>query len=78
MGCFDTVNFKCPKCGSAISIQSKAGACALKTFKANAVPCTVAEDLDGYETTCGCCSKRVEVYIPEGVPRVIAMEVRAR
>lgn len=78
MGCFDTVNFKCPKCGSRIKVQSKAGACELREFKADSVPAAIAEDLDGYEATCSCCSKRVEVYIPSSAPRVIAMEVRAR
>lgn len=49
MGCFDTVWFKCPRCGGDIQEQSKGGACELKNYNADAVPFGVASGVDGME-----------------------------
>ncbi len=73
MGCFDTVNFKCPTCGSSLNIQSKAGECRLKEFFITSVPMDIA--LDGETVTCSECSTVVKICIPAAVPKRVAMEV---
>lgn len=54
MGCFDTVRIPCPKCGSAIEEQSKAGPCNLNTYTLSDMPQRVAADLSDSILTCKC------------------------
>lgn len=74
MGCYDTVNFRCPKCGTALTTQSKAGRCNLAEFQAIAVPPVIAADLEGEKLFCECGAeftigsrvpRRVELYLEE-------------
>lgn len=54
MGLFDSVFVKCPKCGSDVEFQSKAGNCTLKSFNAAQVPAAIASDLAGDTSECEC------------------------
>lgn len=38
MGCFDTVRASCPKCNVADEVQTKAGACTLRTYNVLRIP----------------------------------------
>lgn len=42
MGMFDTIEFKCAKCGNTIEVQTKSGSCQLEVYKADKVPVSVA------------------------------------
>lgn len=44
MGVYDTIYFKCPKCGEEINAQSKSGECLLKNYPNTDVPISVAYD----------------------------------
>ena len=52
MGMFDTVEFECPRCGTAISVQSKAGECALMSIDPMVTPLSIAGDLIGETVHC--------------------------
>ena len=54
MGMYDTLRFACPKCGEALGLQSKEGACILDTFSVNEVPWPIARHLDRQITRCAC------------------------
>lgn len=45
MGMFDTVHFKCPKCGGKVAIQTKGGTCDLKNYHSESVPLGAASGL---------------------------------
>ena len=64
MGLFDTVHFKCPKCGTNLSIQSKAGTRGLKDYGNLSVPAEIAIDLNGETLVCTHCSTVVKLSIP--------------
>lgn len=62
MGCFDTVTFRCPKCGGEISEQSKAGKCDLSTFEGErGVPAAIAADIEGDPVKCDVCKYTFEI-----------------
>lgn len=70
MGCFDTVIFKCCKCGNIIDIQSKDGDCTLKAFDQSAVPPSIAASMTGKQIECQKCHVVLSVFssIPQYVP----------
>ena len=58
MGVYDTIYFRCPKCGEEIGCQSKSGDCCLADYDHDKVPIDVA--LDGnrhapFSCECGNC-----------------------
>ena len=55
MGCYDTVNFACPKCGELIEEQSKAGNCEMAQHTSAGVPIAIAYALDNERIFCGKC-----------------------
>lgn len=57
MGMFDSVYFWCPKCGTRLEEQSKAGECRLWDYSANGVPEVIAQDIEGHPVFCGTCLK---------------------
>jgi hypothetical protein len=61
MGMFDTVLFKCPKCGKQLEEQSKAGECLLEDFSENRVPVVIALSIVGNDVYCGDCKETFEV-----------------
>ena len=75
MGCFDTVHFKCPNCGCALDLQSKAGIGALLKYNVKSVPMDIAMDLDGETTICLECNTVVKICIPSTVSKRIPMDV---
>ena len=61
MGCYDSVTFRCPKCGTVITEQSKAGDCDLLVFPSAEVPLRIAVDLLGESLHCGGCDSHFYV-----------------
>ncbi len=51
---FDTVHFKCKKCGEDVEVQSKAGECLLLDYNSDNIPNNIAEDIDGEYHKCQC------------------------
>ena len=55
MGCYDTIEFKCPECGKEISGQSKSGDCVLADYDYTSVPISVAQDANRHAPfLCSC------------------------
>ena len=54
MGMFDSVMFKCPKCGHRIEAQSKSGPCDLDVYEQDKIPQDVLESLTIYGPCRGC------------------------
>ena len=54
MGMFDSVIAFCPKCGTELEFQSKAGPCLLRNYNINSIPPNIAEDINGDILTCKC------------------------
>ena len=61
MGMFDRIWFECPKCGSRMEAQSKAGECLLIDYPAIAVPEEIAKDIAGNWVHCIQCDKSYEI-----------------
>ena len=57
MGMFDSVMFKCPKCGHEIEAQSKSGSCDLKVYRSDKIPDAVIDGLWIYGPCDGCGTK---------------------
>lgn len=71
MGCFDSVNVRCPHCDKYVEFQSKAGDCCLDTHHQGYVPPEIAKALNGAWTVCRWCNKGLFIYTerqPETVP----------
>jgi len=58
MGCFDSVYFKCPKCGEEIEEQSKADECCQINYEPNEVPFKIAASLTGQHIKCYECKTK--------------------
>lgn len=68
MGMYDSVYFKCPKCGEVIEAQSKRGECTLASFDEKLVPVAIAVDLVGKREWCGHCDRSYTIQrAPEPV-----------
>jgi predicted RNA-binding Zn-ribbon protein involved in translation (DUF1610 family) len=63
MGMFDSVWVNCPKCGSVIQFQSKAGECALIDYGLNDAPPRVLGSLDGDTETCPDCGSVIIIRV---------------
>ena len=65
MGCFDTVNFDCPECGSEISLQSKGGKCELREYKVGIgrISASTLAYLHGDKVTCDKCQSSFVVKV---------------
>lgn len=57
MGCYDTVTFRCPKCGTRLSNQSKAGPCDLLSYSEFSVPLVIAAGMSGDDVECRECDR---------------------
>ncbi len=56
MGCYDTITFDCPACGTPLAAQSKSGKCLLESFPHTSVPMNIAYDANRHapiECKCG-------------------------
>ncbi|MCR4307082.1 MAG: hypothetical protein NUV80_00820 [Candidatus Berkelbacteria bacterium] len=60
MGMFDSIWFKCKKCGADIEAQSKSGECILANYDYTEVPTDVAEDANRHAPFVCKCGKRYE------------------
>jgi transcription elongation factor Elf1 len=76
MGMYDTVYFKCPHCGAANSVQSKAGDCALYAYGNHRVPMAIAGSLNGSSEVCSNCmlTYRMEIYAPTDTVQMRAVK----
>lgn len=66
MGCSDWIKFQCldPRCNAPIEVQSKGGACRMKTFHPAVVPIGTASEVIGDKVTCGVCKKEYTIHGP--------------
>ena len=69
MGMFDSVIARCPKCGSEVEFQSKAGECQLRRYSINSVPPEIAQSLVGDIETCG-CGEMLKLAVARPIERV--------
>ena len=61
MGRFDSILIECPKCGTQIKFQSKAGLCELKEYDIQTVPDSIAGDIIGDEQDCPNCNATIKI-----------------
>ena len=58
MGCFDEVLVPCPRCGKEDVVQSKGGACMMRTYTIQEAPIDVMGDVNRHSPkaceACGC------------------------
>lgn len=74
MGCFDSVNFGCPRCMSVIEVQSKAADCSMSEFNPDAVPAKIAADIMGEHVFCEKCGQRWTV-VSINSPQTVVMRL---
>ena len=74
MGCYDSVQVPCPKCGTISEFQTKSGECTLETYPLASAPWAVMEDVNRHTPNkcqkCGCwfgvdIEQRKTVELPE-------------
>jgi endogenous inhibitor of DNA gyrase (YacG/DUF329 family) len=68
MGMFDSVIVRCPKCGTEVEFQSKAGECRLNNYAPESAPPAVLVDTVGQTATCPTCATKVESVLMGPVP----------
>lgn len=61
MSSLDLVVGQCPHCGHRLEVQSKAGACEMRSYTTTAVPAEIAIDAAGVGGLCGSCGQRWEL-----------------
>lgn len=75
MGCFDTINFKCPECGNKMQTQTKCGPCCMMEVDIESVP---IELIDGLEDQgplyCEKCGGMWKFKTPDAA-RTVKLEV---
>lgn len=69
MGMFDSVIAPCPKCGSEVEFQSKAGECELRRYHISSVPPEIANDLSGEVASCK-CGEMLKIVVANPIVRV--------
>ncbi len=74
MGMFDTVIFRCPKCGGQIEEQSKAGECLLKDYNQKEVPVIIAISIEGNMVYCNDCDKSF-IISKAVVPQTVSLSL---
>lgn len=67
MGCYDTVHFRCPSCGSPQSQQTKAGGCDLHNYDIHTAPLGLLSSLEPQD--CEGCNQAIHfserhLYLP--------------
>lgn len=62
MGSYDILQFRCPHCRAVQSFQSKAGECAMKSYKLTTAPLAILADFTSRATKCSICGKQVKPY----------------
>lgn len=72
MGMFDEVRFRCPKCTTVFTEQTKAGDCILESYDSSEVPIEIARALHGEDTECSSC-KSVFTMVPMSNPTCVPM-----
>lgn len=70
MGCFDSVEARCPNCGNVLEFQSKAGKCVLETFKSECVPMAIAFDVIGNMACCQACGSTVTLAATNAITTI--------
>lgn len=70
MGCFDSVNFFCPKCQKIIEVQSKAGNCSMLTFSSIEVPLDIAHDIIDTLVYCDNCKNSFQIHSPFNIKTI--------
>lgn len=70
---FDSVWAACPKCGTDIEFQSKAGVCECKNYRSSSVPEIIATSLDGAFKRCKCGNIVTLEFV--SLPRRVRMNV---
>lgn len=79
MGCYDTVQLPCPKCGEIEYAQSKGGACTLKSYNLENAPEDVLSDVNRHSPfNCIQCKAIFEVQEVNGKPTVVEIPYRPR
>jgi DNA-directed RNA polymerase subunit RPC12/RpoP len=63
MGTYDTVHAFCPKCGTKIAKQSKAGPCDLHDYDLYWAPRSVIVDVADEEWWCDGCESRLRLKV---------------
>lgn len=63
MGMFDTAFVPCPRCGSLLSIQSKAGPCNFNSYMLGGIPANIAGDIDGKHLRCPACKSQIGIRV---------------
>jgi len=74
MGCFDSVNFRCPRCRQILEVQSKAADCSMSEFSPDAVPAKIAADIAGEMVYCDKCNESWTV-VSINSPQVVVMRL---
>lgn len=63
MGMFDSVHVRCPKCGTFLEFQSKAGPCVLKDYALDSAPVEVLADIEHDSQWCDKCKHSVGIEL---------------
>jgi len=61
MGCYNTLIFKCPSCGSDIEEQSKGGSCTLSTYEAIEAPLGDLVYVEDEIIYCDKCKRKYQI-----------------
>jgi hypothetical protein len=64
MGCYDTVNVPCPRCGKINGFQSKGGECRLEEYSLSEAPIDVLSDVNRHTTICECGTEYKVITYP--------------
>lgn len=76
MNAFDSVEAKCPNCGTLVEFQSKAGSRTLARYHPSRVPQSIALDLSDTTEVCS-CGTVVQLHY-EGREERVAMRVNIK
>lgn len=70
MGCYNSIEIKCPNCSNVIELQSKGGSCNFEEFKSYKVPINDALYIEDDQVTCRECKSSWRVVIPS-IPQFV-------
>ena len=74
MGCYDTVEVHCPKCGEAHYFQSKSGDCSMAQYTLEECPPDVMQNINRHAPVTCECGVRFQVEFSIGVIYARAVE----
>lgn len=63
MGCYDTVKFRCPSCGTNLEKQTKMYKCNLDTYSIERMPIGIAYGVENEKVTCKGCNKELIIKL---------------